>query len=84
MQPKQQIWFNMFARKIFVPNRIVVAFVAELRMYGFWRREEVFAELWRILENNGSQSRIGFVARFARRVWLREELGRRAVTKFAW
>jgi hypothetical protein len=42
-----------------VPNRIVIAFVAELRLYGFWGREGCFAELLRILEN---EERIGLLA----------------------
>ncbi len=33
-----------------MPGRIVVAVVAELRVYGFWGLEERFAELLRILE----------------------------------
>ena len=37
-------------RRVVVPSRIVVAVVAELRVYGFWRREVVFAELFGILE----------------------------------
>src|SRR5262245_59821777 len=33
-----------------VPNRIVVAFVAELKVYEFWGLKGRFAELLRILE----------------------------------
>jgi hypothetical protein len=30
---------------VIVPDRILVAFVAELRLYGFWLVEGTFAEL---------------------------------------
>ena len=35
-----------------VPGRILVALVAKLRVYGFWRREGRFPELLRILEKD--------------------------------
>jgi hypothetical protein len=37
-----------------VPNQILIAFVAKLRLYGFWRGEGRFAELLRILEKDGA------------------------------
>jgi len=37
-----------------VPNRILVAFVAELALYGFWPVDGLFAEFWRILEQHGA------------------------------
>jgi hypothetical protein len=37
-----------------VPGRIVVAVVAELKVYGFWGCEGRFAELLGILENDGA------------------------------
>ena len=38
-----------------VPNHILVAFVAKLRLYGFSCSRVAFAELLRILENDGRQ-----------------------------
>jgi hypothetical protein len=37
-----------------VPGQILIAFVAELKLYDFWRVEGRFAELSRILENDGA------------------------------
>jgi len=37
-----------------VPNQILIAFVAELTVYVFWRVEGLFAELLRILEKDGT------------------------------
>jgi hypothetical protein len=36
-----------------VPVQILVAVVAELKLYGIWPVEGRFAELWRILEMDG-------------------------------
>jgi hypothetical protein len=57
-----------------VPGQVVVAVVAELRVYGFWGCEGRFAELLRILEKKDESVRgvvwIPFVAELARRIWL--------------
>ena len=37
-------------RSLLFPGRIVVAFVAEFRLWGFWHVEGTFAELLGILE----------------------------------
>ena len=37
-----------------MPGQILIAFVAKLRLYGFWRGEGLFAELLRILEKDGA------------------------------
>ena len=37
----------------FVPDQILIAFLAKLRLYGFWRGAGLFAELLRILEKMG-------------------------------
>ena len=37
-----------------MPGQIVIAFVAKLKLYGFWRGEGRFAELLRILEKDGA------------------------------
>src|SRR6202040_1951332 len=37
-----------------VPDQIVIAFVAKLKLYGFWRVEGLFPELLRVLENDGA------------------------------
>ena len=37
-----------------VPGQILIAFVAKLKLYGFWRFEGLFAELLRILEKSGA------------------------------
>ena len=64
-----------------MPGQIVVAVVAELRVYRFWGGEGRFPELLRILEKecepfavrHGSvvKMRVAFVAELARRIWLR-------------
>jgi len=36
---------------ITVPDQILIAFFAKLKLYGFWRDEGLFAELLKILEN---------------------------------
>lgn len=41
-----------------VPDRIVVAFVAKLRLYGFWGGRGPFTELWRILEKKSVAGQI--------------------------
>ena len=61
---------------VFVPNRIAVAFVAELRVYGFWILKGRFAELLRILERKSGNG-LASVAEFARRIWLRGDDGPR-------
>ena len=38
-----------------VPDQILNAFVAKLRLYGFWGGEGVFTELVRILEKMGER-----------------------------
>ena len=40
--------------RLCVPDRIVVAFVAKLRLYGIWFEKRLFAELLRILEKSGA------------------------------
>jgi hypothetical protein len=37
-----------------VPNQILIAFVAKLTVYVFWRGAGLFAELLRILEKDGT------------------------------
>ena len=37
-----------------VPGQILIAFIAKLRLYRFWRGEGLFAELLRILEKDGT------------------------------
>jgi hypothetical protein len=49
-----------------VPGQIVIAFVAELKVYEFWRGRRLFAELWRILEKKGAL--VGSV--WQRAVWI--------------
>jgi hypothetical protein len=39
---------------ITVPGQIPIAFVAKLKVYGFWRGEGLIAELLKILENQGA------------------------------
>jgi hypothetical protein len=39
-----------------VPNQILIAFVAELTLYGYWGEKRLFAELLRILENRGAMA----------------------------
>ena len=43
-----------FVRFQLVPGQILIAFVAKLKLYGFWRGEGRFAELLRILEKDGA------------------------------
>ena len=43
------------ANQVTVPGQILVAFVAKLRLYGFWRCEGPFAKLSRILEKMGDR-----------------------------
>jgi len=44
-----------------VPDQILVALVAKLRLHRFWRGRSLFAELLRILENGGAVSHISAV-----------------------
>ena len=37
-----------------MPGQILIAFVAEFRLYGFWGGDGLFAELLRILEKDGA------------------------------
>jgi len=37
-----------------VPGQILIAFVAEFRLYGFWGGDGLFAELLRTLEKDGA------------------------------
>ena len=61
-----------------MPSRIAVAFVAEIRGYGFGSFQGRFAELLRILERKSGNG-LANVAEFARRIWLHEGMTGRAV-----
>jgi hypothetical protein len=50
-----------------VPGQILIAFFAELALYGFRRVEGLIAELLRILEKDGAT---GLATRRARRGWI--------------
>jgi hypothetical protein len=52
--------------KITVPGQILIVFVAELTLYGFWGVDGQFAELLRILEKDGATELVARQTRQAR------------------
>ena len=52
---KKSVWRTAWSTSVVVAHRIVIAFVAELKVSYFWPSRERFAELLRKLENVAKQ-----------------------------